>query len=407
MKKNSFIKGLLAVCFVLVGFTGFAQENKLFNNASEEVMERINKAQDLINNKQYASANAALGEDDNEYIIYKRSEIYTKYFVQSLMHQMFIVLNLQKNDDLNELRRNYEGSAALSMYDVEAAVESYRKKNGKNPVLNLTLGNFYYDVSNRYGDQWLKGYDELCKLAKENLQTAYKAGYYDGWSLFALGDFAIRDKNWVEAEKYFTMQLEFEPENASSWYNIALSRMYLGRYAEASEPAKMAIKYELDTGYLIDEYGILADSYSYSGDIKTAEKVLLEAKKKINSSTEISFKLAELYLGKNEYSKAEKELIAAAKVEGTLITRAVDMVAQTQNFENLKSLCLKAVKLHTDDDAYTGFVEYILAQSYLILGDYKKSLTEIDKARKFFDKAGMLEDFAETLDDMERICNEK
>lgn len=407
MKKNSFIKGLLAVCFVLVGFTGFAQENKLFNNASEEVMERINKAQDLINNKQYASANAALGEDDNEYIIYKRSEIYTKYFVQSLMHQMFIVLNLQKNDDLNELRRNYEGSAALSMYDVEAAVESYRKKNGKNPVLNLTLGNFYYDVSNRYGDQWLKGYDELCKLAKENLQTAYKAGYYDGWSLFALGDFAIRDKNWVEAEKYFTMQLEFEPENASSWYNIALSRMYLGRYAEASEPAKMAIKYELDTGYLIDEYGILADSYSYSGDIKTAEKVLLEAKKKINSSTEISFKLAELYLGKNEYSKAEKELIAAAKVEGTLITRAVDMVAQTQNFENLKSLCLKAVKLHTDDDAYTGFVEYILAQSYLILGDYKKSLTEIEKARKFFDKAGMLEDFAETLDDMERICNEK
>lgn len=407
MKKNSFKKGLLAVCFVLVGFTGFAQENKLFNNASEEVMERINKAQDLINNKQYASANAALGEDDNEYIIYKRSEIYTKYFVQSLMHQMFIVLNLQKNDDLNELRRNYEGSAALSMYDVEAAVESYRKKNGKNPVLNLTLGNFYYDVSNRYGDQWLKGYDELCKLAKENLQTAYKAGYYDGWSLFALGDFAIRDKNWVEAEKYFTMQLEFEPENASSWYNIALSRMYLGRYAEASEPAKMAIKYELDTGYLIDEYGILADSYSYSGDIKTAEKVLLEAKKKINSSTEISFKLAELYLGKNEYSKAEKELIAAAKVEGTLITRAVDMVAQTQNFENLKSLCLKAVKLHTDDDAYTGFVEYILAQSYLILGDYKKSLTEIEKARKFFDKAGMLEDFAETLDDMERICNEK
>lgn len=407
MKKNSFIKGLLAVCFVLVGFTGFAQENKLFNNASEEVMERINKAQDLINNKQYASANAALGEDDNEYIIYKRSEIYTKYFVQSLMHQMFIVLNLQKNDDLNELRRNYEGSAALSMYDVEAAVESYRKKNGKNPVLNLTLGNFYYDVSNRYGDQWLKGYDELCKLAKENLQTAYKAGYYDGWSLFALGDFAIRDKNWVEAEKYFTMQLEFEPENASSWYNIALSRMYLGRYAEASEPAKMAIKYELDTSYLIDEYGILADSYSYSGDIKTAEKVLLEAKKKINSSTEISFKLAELYLGKNEYSKAEKELIAAAKVEGTLITRAVDMVAQTQNFENLKSLCLKAVKLHTDDDAYTGFVEYILAQSYLILGDYKKSLTEIEKARKFFDKAGMLEDFAETLDDMERICNEK
>lgn len=407
MKKNSFIKGLLAVCFVLVGFTGFAQENKLFNNASEEVMERINKAQDLINNKQYASANAALGEDDNEYIIYKRSEIYTKYFVQSLMHQMFIVLNLEKKDDLNELRRNYEGSAALSMYDVEAAVESYRKKNGKNPVLNLTLGNFYYDVSNRYGDQWLKGYDELCKLAKENLQTAYKAGYYDGWSLFALGDFAIRDKNWVEAEKYFTMQLEFEPENASSWYNIALSRMYLGRYAEASEPAKMAIKYELDTGYLIDEYGILADSYSYSGDIKTAEKVLLEAKKKINSSTEISFKLAELYLGKNEYSKAEKELIAAAKVEGTLITRAVDMVAQTQNFENLKSLCLKAVKLHTDDDAYTGFVEYILAQSYLILGDYKKSLTEIEKARKFFDKAGMLEDFAETLDDMERICNEK
>lgn len=407
MKKNSFIKGLLAVCFVLVGFTGFAQENKLFNNASEEVMERINKAQDLINNKQYASANAALGEDDNEYIIYKRSEIYTKYFVQSLMHQMFIVLNLEKKDDLNELRRNYEGSAALSMYDVEAAVESYRKKNGKNPVLNLTLGNFYYDVSNRYGDQWLKGYDELCKLAKENLQTAYKAGYYDGWSLFALGDFAIRDKNWVEAEKYFTMQLEFEPENASSWYNIALSRMYLGRYAEASEPAKMAIKYELDTGYLIDEYGILADSYSYSGDIKTAEKVLLEAKKKINSSTEISFKLAELYLGKNEYSKAEKELIAAAKVEGTLITRAVDMVAQTQNFENLKSLCLKAVKLHTDDDAYTGFVEYILAQSYLILGDYKKSLTEIEKARKFFDKAGMLEDFAETLDDMEKICNEK
>lgn len=396
----------MALGLLVYGFFGFAQEYDILKDAPADVKERIAKADELIAKKQYASANGALGLDDNEYIIYKRVEIYTQYFVQSMMHQMFIMKDLGKNEDIMELRKNFTGTAPMVMYDVEAVIADFQKNNGNKPILNLALGNFYYDVSERYGDQWLKSYDELINLAIKNYKIAEKAGFYDIYSMLACGLFAMNNEDWAEGEKKFTTVVTLNPEHATGWYNLAVSKMYLGKFAEATEPALNAIKYEKRPDWQADAYLVLADSYSYSGDTTSAIKCLKDAKKVHKNNPSINIALGEIYIDEDDYSNAEKELVAAVKIEPTAVSKAINIVGNSRNWDNLKAFCLKVSKLYPKDDMYTGYVEYMLAQAYYLLDDYKNCVKTVESSRAHLIKADAIDDYAEALDEMVELCSE-
>lgn len=404
--KNIFKKCLLALVLIFTGFSVFAQEYDLYKGAPEEVLARIESADAFIKERKYASAIGALGADDNEFIIYKKSQIFTQYFVQSLMHQMFVMQDLKKGEDIMELRKNYSGSTSMTMYDVEAVVKDFQKKNGKKPILALTLGNFYYDVIDRYGDQWLKTRDELIRLAKENYKISEKAGLYDEYSLFACGYLNFQEKEWDEAEEYFLRLVEIQPTHASAWFNIAVCRYQTNRFDEVPEASLEAVKYETNTDWMSDEYRITAEAYVNCDDIEAAKKILLEGKKKLKDDVNICMYLGRIYLfGDGDYAKAEKEFIAAAKGAPQSISESIDCVAETQNWNNLKALCLKAEKLHSKDYEYTGFVQYVLSQAYLMLGDKSNGLKAVKNARETLTKANVVENYEESLTEIEGILN--
>lgn len=407
MKKNV-LKSLLALGLLVSGFLGFAQEYDVLKDAPAEVKERIAKADEFIAQKQYASANGALGLDDNEYIIYKRTELYTQYFVQSLMHQMFVIKNLEKNEDLLDLRLNFTGDAAMTMYNVEEVIDNFQSEHGKKPILNLALGNFYYDVSQRYGDQWLISFDELRKLAKVNYTKAEEAGLYDNYSLFAMGSIEINDKEWEKAENHFATLVKVENENASAWYNLALTLMYQGRYEEARENIKKSIKFETNEDWKIDEYLLWSDSYLYKDDVDGAIKVLNEGKKKLKNNLNVTFELGKIYfVYKYDYAKAEKEFIAAVKSEPRVVSDVLALIAQTQDWENYIKFIRKAKKLHSKDDEYQGYVGYMAAQGYLVKGDFESAKKELDNAENKLKKAEVYEDYEETFVEMRELCAEQ
>lgn len=404
MKKNV-LKCLLAIGLLFSGFLGFAQEYDLYKEAPQEIRELIQKADNLIEKKQYASALAAISSESNEFIIYKQVEIYTKYFVQSIMHQMFVVKDLEKGEDLMELRKNLQGDFNITMFDAESIIEEFKAENGEKPILDLALGVFYYDTLSRYGDQWLKSADELISLAEKYYKKAYDAGYYDIYSLFDLGTMAISNKDYETSEKYFLQDSEIDPENPSVWFNIAVARMSMGNLEEAIEPAKKAISLETNEDWLADEYFLLTDAYVYTDDIENAIKNTTGGKKKFKNNPEFALTLGQIYLlYENDYAKAEKEYIEAAKIDGTSITQAVNHVANTGNWNNLKSLCLKALKLHPKDNLYTGYVEFILSQAYMLTDDKANALKEIKKARALFEKAGVLDGYIEAIEEIESLC---
>lgn len=406
MMKTNLKKCLMAVVILIAGISAFAQEYDLYKNAPEDVRARIEAADAKIKERKYASAIGELGLDDNEYIIYKKSQIFTQYFVQSIMHQMFVMQDLKKGEDILELRKSYTGSAPMTMYDVEAVVKDFQKKNGKKPILALTLGNFYYDVITRYGDQWVKSRDDLERLAKENLKAAEKAGLYDYYSLFALGTLHFNENEWDDAEEYFLRVVQMQPDHSSAWFNIAVCRYQTKRYDEVVEPALNAIKNEKNTEYLSDEYRITAEAYVYCDDVDSAIKTLNEGKKKLKDDVNLCMLLGRIYLYiNNDYAKAEKEFIAAAKVVPASISESIDCVADSQNWNNLKTLCLKAEKLHPSDYEYTGYVQYVLSQSYLLLGDKANGLKAVKKARETLTKAGVVAQYEESLTEIEGILN--
>lgn len=397
----------MAVGLLLVGFLGFAQEYDIYKDAPESVKERIAKADELISKKQYASANGALGVDDNEYIIYKRTEIYTQYFVQSLMHQMFVLKDLEKNEDLMELRQNLTGDYPMIMYNVEEVIENFQDENGKKPILYLALGNYYYDVANRYGDQWLITLDELINNAKVNYKKAETAGFYDTYSLFNMGSMEISESKWPEAEAHYAKLVTMEEDNPSAWYNLALTYMYQGKYADASEPCRKAIACEKNPAWMVDEYVLLSDSYVYSGNTDEAIKALTEGKKKCKDDSSIPVELGKIYYSYNDdYAKAEKEFLAAVRLEPTAVSDVINLLGNSQDWDNFIGFCKKALKLNTKDDEYLGFVEYMLSQGYIITGDYKNCLAELKKAENYLTKAGVFEDYQDAVVEMREVCEE-
>lgn len=406
MKKNV-LKSLLALGLLVSGFLGFAQEYDVLKDAPADVKERIAKADELIAKKQYASANGALGLDDNEYIIYKRTELYTQYFVQSLMHQMFVIKNLEKNEDLMDLRVNFTGDAAMTMYNVEEVIENFQDEHGKKPILNLALGNYYFDVSQRYGDQWLISYDELRNQAKVNYKKADAAGLYDNYSLFAMGSIELNEQEWEKAEKHFGALVLVDTDNASAWFNLAVSLMYQARYEEARAPLLKSLEFETNEDWKVDEYLLWSDSYLYSGDADGAIKVLTEGKKKLKNNVNITFELGKIYLQeKSDYAKAEKEFVAAVKLQPTAVSDIFNLIAQTRNWDNFIKFCGQAKKLHTKDDEYQGFVGYMAAQGYLIKGDFASSLKELDTAEAKLKKADAYDEgYEEAFVEMRDICN--
>ena len=182
MKK--FTKVLAVLVLALSSMSPlFAKDKDLYASAPKEVRERIAAADKYIADKQYASANGALGLDDNEYIILKRTDLYTRYFVMSMMHQMFALKNLKPDEDLMELRRQVSyGSQdmdfAMTMYNPVEVITSYAEEHGMSPVLNLALGHYYFDTLIRYGDNWLEDVNEMVKKANTNFAAAYEAGVF-------------------------------------------------------------------------------------------------------------------------------------------------------------------------------------------------------------------------------------
>ena len=268
--KNLVIFILLVFCVVSL----FAQRNA-YSGADNKTQIALANADMLIEQRQYATAFGSLSMD-NEFFIAKKIEIATNFFVQSLMHQMFVIVNLTEDQSLRELRTNLSGSFNMTYFDPAKIIQEYVEKNGPKPILDYALGLYYSDVLRRYQGQWLISDQELVNNTITYLLKAYENDCWDSWSMSELAYAYMKNGEYETAIKYYSIKLDQKEEfSIDDDYNFGLCNFFCNNYAAAQKYMEKSIKnYEDNPDYLYDTYWVLSAIYINTKQYDEAQKAL-------------------------------------------------------------------------------------------------------------------------------------
>lgn len=396
---------VLCTTFTYAQDFGFGKGKNLYKNAPADVLEKIQKADDLIAQKKYRSALTCLDLNGSDYELYKVTEIYTQYFIQSMMHKMFVVEDLKEDENILELRESFTNGKMIVM-DLEELLTDALKKKGANPILNLALGNYYVDVSVRYGDATGKTIDELVELAEKNYKIAEKADCLDAYALLSLFAKAENEKKFTDAENYLKKANEYYSNAPVTWDYLSSFYYRQGRYEESLECSLKRIEYRKNIFDLGNDYCFLATVYRELGRLDDAIKALEEGKKISPQNPEPSFILAQAYYSaKKDSSLVEKEFLNSLKLQPTYIDDVMGLYYEMQpDSKKVVSFCKKAIKLHPKDLEYTGHTTFLLAQVYFFSGDKKSCKKELDNAKKIITKAGNFAGYEKIFNELYSQC---
>ncbi|HBE79250.1 MAG TPA: hypothetical protein DDW65_15980, partial [Firmicutes bacterium] len=177
---------LFIATFLLIFATGLV--------LAADTQKILEEADQLIKAGQYDTAFKLLSEADkkseNPEIVLKQVDIALNYFAVSTMHQMFAFKDLQPGETIEDIRGNEEsesesGGGVYSYYqfEIDKILNKLIIRFPKNGQLYKALGEFYFEVSLRYGKGWLKPEQELVELAEKNCLKAEQNGVFDAKSL--------------------------------------------------------------------------------------------------------------------------------------------------------------------------------------------------------------------------------
>ena len=228
-------KTLLFIILMVFGTSFLFAQRNAYAGADKKTQAALNNADKLIEQRQYATAFGSLSLD-NEYFIAKQTEIACNYFIQSMMHQMFVFENLKEGQDLMELRKNLDGTFNMTYFDPVKIIQEYVAKNGEKPILNYALGLYYSDVLRRYQGQWLISDEELVNNTITYLLKAYEQDCWDSWSMSELAYSYMTKGDYESAIKYYSVKLDQKEEfTINDEYNFALCNFFCGNYPVAQQ----------------------------------------------------------------------------------------------------------------------------------------------------------------------------
>ncbi len=383
----------------------------MYADAPASVRDAIARCDALIADAKYRSARAALSVDeelgkDEDYILYKRIEVITNYFSFSMMHTMFDIQDFNSFDELLEYRHNISyGNQDMSFSltfgeGPESWIDDYEAEYGKTPRTALARAQYYFDVSQRYGDQWLRPYDELLELAYENYKEAIAGGFYDMVALERFGESALYSAHDEDAYAVYKELTEYVPDHGNYWFNLAVSCANMkANYAEGIDACRMAIQYpEENIGYQMDYYRLLSDLYFKSGDLKGAEQALVDLTVAMPNQPYAFICLGEFYFEKmDNTSKGTDALYTAISTEFvnyneyTTLWDLGNYLFGIDHEEEVFDLTKKAKKLFAGNDSAVGFAWWVETQAYYSMDNIPKAREAAKEARDLFQKAGPTE----------------
>ena len=380
MKKFLFI-----VCCIFIYITGLAW--------AADIPKILEQADQLVTLKQYDSAFSLLSETDkngdNPEIVLKQVDIALNYFAVSTMHQMFGFKDLQPGETIENIRGK-SGVYTYYKFEIDKILDKLIAKYPENWQLYQALGEFYYEVSVKYGNNWLKKEQELMDLAESNCLKAEQNGVFDAKSLYMIGEAELQKKNYQQAVSYYLRSLELDSKIANTNYNLAYAYLYLGKFDEGLKYAEISLSLYGDQVFKADAARLMAIFYRNKNDDFNAIKYY-KVSEEINPNNYYNLTaLLELYIKTNELGAAADTADALFALEPTEAQLTQDVVRSYYNNKQNDELFKffdRMEKKYAKQDQVMGNLLFYKAYVYKFINDFKQAKACFTSARKYFAKS--------------------
>jgi tetratricopeptide (TPR) repeat protein len=211
----------------------------LYSQSQQKVLE---KANEYIGLKKYESAYQILNKFDSSNVdidvVLLKTDLLLKYYVFSISHIMFTLKDLDLNEEIADYRGKHGFAGNMISFPADSILLRLIKNSPLSCKLYKGLGDYYYEVYQRYEDNWIIDSKELCELILTNHNQTIARGCADYNTYYSVGFFNLVQENYKESIDYFLKSIELKYENAGAHYNLAYAY-----YSKQESGLQDALKY--------------------------------------------------------------------------------------------------------------------------------------------------------------------
>jgi tetratricopeptide (TPR) repeat protein len=351
----------------------------------------IRQANRLITEKKYRSAWEVLDKADpkNEKpaLALAKTDLLLKYFINTVMHQVFTLKDLKSGEKVEDLRGKDENDN-LIRFNPEEVLDTLLKKHPTEYALYAGLGNYYYETFIIFQENWIKKPEELVNLITENYKQAAQHGLLTYQVAYRIGFSQLFLQRFAEARKSFDQAIQLNPKYPDSYYSQAYTCLQLNMNDSALANANKAYELFTDTFNRSDVNLLRGLIYSSLKDTTRALAEYRQAARMNPKSSSIWQLLLKAVL---RFDTPDLHDVASAYFD--IDPRAADTYSQLINgyFQAQRSkdiLALLGEKLvhYEKDPEVVGNICFYRAYIYVIMEDKPKAKADILKAKENFQK---------------------
>jgi tetratricopeptide (TPR) repeat protein len=350
----------------------------------------LKTADSLISLRKYSSAFGLLRGvstgNDNRAIVLKQVDIALNYFVLSINHAVFSFKDLQPGEDLLEMR-GQPGTYDSFLFPIDSVLIQLISRYPDDGRVYRYLGDYYYDVSQRYSGRWLISDDSLFSLVRSDYCTARNLKASNYASLHRLGVIYLQQNDFDDAEPCLREAIALDPQQADPHYNLAYLLMQKRDYSQAIESGLKSLELYQDVALRSDAGRLVASCYSRLKDYESALKYL----RRVVAFDPRNFYVHRMVLcaflaeGKSDSAFfAAKRLFALHPTYPSVPQAIIEDYSEAHKASDLVSVFRRLIPEYDKNDTASGNLYFHLASCSLADLDSLSAIQSLDSAEARF-----------------------
>ncbi len=352
----------------------------------------IARADKLVSEKKYESAFRLLAEFDKDSnipeVALRRIEIALKYHVQSVEHYAFGFADLKEGETLDR-RRADAGPYRIYPFEVDHVLEVLAGKYPKNGKLFKALGEYYYEVAVRFGDNWMKPQGELLKLAEKNLGSARELGESDYYSLFVMGTVRLAERDYERAAGLLGESLRLKEDYPPGQFNMGYAYFAQKKFGEGLPFARKAYDLYGDRGLKSEAARMVGVFYRSMNDNPRSIEFYEKSNELVPKNFHTLAGLVGLYLEARDAGRAggAAEELFSIQPKNPRVSEEILAIYYRQGYKGeLQRFFSRMEEKYAADPHVVGNLRFYRAKFFALENDREKARHNLDLSRESYGK---------------------
>jgi len=364
----------------------FAFSTPCFSQTEKDI---VKKTSEYVSNAKYETAYKYLDSLDplnrNADIVLLKEDIALNFYVETYNHQRFGLKDLGKTQKVNDIRGRTNG-LVMHTFKINKVLDSLIKVYPNNFKLYKGLGDYYYEVHQKYGNDWLINERELLGLIEYNYRGALNDKMGDFETNYRLGLTFETDGNYQAGIPYFLKAVQLNDSSADAHYNLAYAFLNVNDTLNALRHSLSATKLYKDSSSKGDAARMAGVVLGEMGKQKKAIE-FMELSNTIAPNNYNTLKiLIDMYL-KVDNRKKEREVTDAFYQLGvdkpTIYNDLIDIYAGNAKQKQLITFFQGQLKQASGDMVQLGSLYLSIGKLYMG-NDKNLALENLTKASEVF-----------------------